>query len=854
MKPSRVIDIHVINFCNMKKKIIYLVFFLLNLGIGFIAYCQDGGITKIAPLSNPLNTCIGQFLNKGFYNENNNTVYTYGEEVVYPYHVFMINSLDYSITSEEVEIPFTDMILNPESSEIIISRYDDQQGMIRVYDEDFSSFQDYNTETGTSFCGSMFLDPNGFLYVTTGMKAGLIQGVSIFNTNNNYSLTGHVNLPSYFQIIDPETDPPKELIARFLFNPYDASYPVYFCITHNTSPYLFPAITNRKSSFHRMSDDDSYDHIANIDQMCYDFVLSDNNKIFLALDNELKVIECDNNFNVIPISTIDFIDLEYDVPAMKIYGLTRAASTAYNHIKAIDINGHSISEIAELNAEVSNIHFLNPSRHIIAYSHIDRSESVPDENVKAYYIDVENSYAIEERTIGLKSMDRFNRSNNLEFEMIYDPEHHKIFIPQGGQSKVCVLDDIPIDTLSLAPGWTWLSFPRLVDNPSNPSPPNVLHQEFFSSGYNELEMHYLDVSGPNEVLTKVEWDHELLWQYDGLTDVLSVRGYKLRLVPEEKRKISLFGEILDASTPMTLYENKDNWMGYFLAFPQDPFDAIPISVRDNLDYMWGQHWSCYNDNPYPDGSGGLWRCACNEGKIELECGDMVILHSRVEQPLVWNQSGNGVQGDDKEAAEFFTFEEQAQYDPIYVEMDTINLPEEIGAFAGDSCIGATKVLPGDTTILICGYTEGFEGEEITFEQYYPTKASRPAVDDYLVLNTRTRIMEKRRIIAGEDQPYFLVSFRKEEGQTASDSLPRIQCHPNPAWKKVTVSYFNPTVNNVNIQLLNILGREIQRFELGIQSPGNYDIDLNTTGLQSGYYLVRLTAGSRSTSKKLLIMD
>ena len=45
------------------------------------------------------------------------------------------------------------------------------------------------------------------------------------------------------------------------------------------------------------------------------------------------------------IIVIDFIDLEYDAPAMKIYGLTRAGSTASNHIKAIDITDYSISEI-----------------------------------------------------------------------------------------------------------------------------------------------------------------------------------------------------------------------------------------------------------------------------------------------------------------------------------------------------------------------------------------------------------------------------------------------------------------------------------------------------------------------------
>lgn len=208
-----------------------------------------------------------------------------------------------------------------------------------------------------------------------------------------------------------------------------------------------------------------------------------------------------------------------------------------------------------------------------------------------------------------------------------------------------------------------------------------------------------------------------------------------------------------------------NWTSYFLESTQSPFDAIGTEFLDKITWMAGQYWYCHKESTSGEkNSGYWWRCACEQGRIELKYADMIeIFPSEDISDFHWQTAGQPPLDDPKGPSELFSYQEQPEYDAIMIELDTGNLPQEIGALAGDTCIGATAVHSGDTLALICAYTLGFEGEEITFELVFPTKTVMQS-NDYVVLNTSTGIREKRRIIAGEDQPYFLVSFKLNSSQ------------------------------------------------------------------------------------------
>lgn len=79
------------------------------------------------------------------------------------------------------------------------------------------------------------------------------------------------------------------------------------------------------------------------------------------------------------------------------------------------------------------------------------------------------------------------------------------------------------------------------------------------------------------------------------------------------------------------------------------------------------------------------------------------------------------------------------------------------------------------------------------------------------------------------------------------------CFPNPASTNFTIEYSLLKPQNVNIRILNLLGSEVLTSFQGIQNRGNYSLNLETTNLPSGIYIVKLETGSTYKIKKLIIV-
>jgi hypothetical protein len=54
-------------------------------------------------------------------------------------------------------------------------------------------------------------------------------------------------------------------------------------------------------------------------------------------------------------------------------------------------------------------------------------------------------------------------------------------------------------------------------------------------------------------------------------------------------------------------------------------------------------------------------------------------------------------------------------------------------------------------------------------------------------------------------------------------------------------------------VFDLLGREVATLVNEVEVPGKYDIQFEATNLSSGVYFYRLTAGSFSATRKLLLM-
>jgi hypothetical protein len=136
---------------------------------------------------------------------------------------------------------------------------------------------------------------------------------------------------------------------------------------------------------------------------------------------------------------------------------------------------------------------------------------------------------------------------------------------------------------------------------------------------------------------------------------------------------------------------------------------------------------------------------------------------------------------------------------------------------------------------------------------YPGKSSRPRHEDYLVTNPQTGIREKRRIVAGGNQPYHVVSFGQEPSQRTFSGSLHLQCIPNPANRHVTVSYFLARDAVVSLQLTNALGVAVMSWKPGWQSAGNYSFGFSAEALPAGYYQLSISDGTIYNTEKLLII-
>lgn len=76
--------------------------------------------------------------------------------------------------------------------------------------------------------------------------------------------------------------------------------------------------------------------------------------------------------------------------------------------------------------------------------------------------------------------------------------------------------------------------------------------------------------------------------------------------------------------------------------------------------------------------------------------------------------------------------------------------------------------------------------------------------------------------------------------------------PNPATERTQLTYTLSEKANVQIVVSDMLGREIKRFSHNNRARGLYNLNLQTTGLESGMYLIQLKVGQQLATKKLMV--
>jgi len=80
-----------------------------------------------------------------------------------------------------------------------------------------------------------------------------------------------------------------------------------------------------------------------------------------------------------------------------------------------------------------------------------------------------------------------------------------------------------------------------------------------------------------------------------------------------------------------------------------------------------------------------------------------------------------------------------------------------------------------------------------------------------------------------------------------------QNFPNPFNPATTIRYSISQTSKVTLKVFDLLGKEIQTLVNTAQIPGQYQVTFDARNLTSGVYFYRLTAGSFTETKKLVLM-
>lgn len=628
----------------------------------------------------------------------------------------------------------------------------------------------------------------------------------------------YVSCHSFIYIIDGNTHQTLNTIVAPGWNHFEEnpnSQIIYASQSGYSNMTAIDAITNQKIADIALSGSSVID-------MCY--VESENSVFVSYLDvNKIDVISGTNVTSTI--NTTDAIRfMEYNNLEEKVYALSYYRISVIEHntvVKTIDLSGPCMGIMYNIVNNKMYSHMLFDRNDF--YSKIIAIDCSTDEICSVVQLP-------QKQLPGVIIM-------TLKNDLVFSKNNNRIFNGTRAFSSICAVK-CNTERLPLQNGWNWKSFPRMerVGNDFAASIPVLERINYFPV----LELTLLGFPS-----YQLQFDGEY-WT-GNLNNIQSTKGYKLELDLEENESnmpdIALHGARLDPATPITLLPNQENWVGYFIGGSQMPEDAIPGDVFDHITVIKAQYWAMIRQETEPY----TWFIKGHVTPIHY--GDMVIIEVDSQQTLVWNHPQAPAEEMETLTTEYYSFTEQADYHPIFVETDSTSDIQEIAVLAGNEVVGAAVRLAGDTLIEVNAYLEGVPpGTPLEFETWSGYKSQSIPTGDYAVQNRNTGNYEKRVIYKGERAKYHLVSLKAGQDALISQNVSEFTCSPNPFSSETLFTFRLNAKGSVNLAIYDLAGNRMHELLNGALPAGYYEAvwdGRNTTGIQmqNGIYLYRLTSGN-----------
>lgn len=101
--------------------------------------------------------------------------------------------------------------------------------------------------------------------------------------------------------------------------------------------------------------------------------------------------------------------------------------------------------------------------------------------------------------------------------------------------------------------------------------------------------------------------------------------------------------------------------------------------------------------------------------------------------------------------------------------------------------------------------------------------------------------------------YTVVRTEDQESNIVQDDL-KLKVYPNPARETATVEFSSPAEGNISVDIYSLVGQKVKTLFNGYATEGQVQtLKVDPADLEMGVYYIRLTAGEKSLTQKLVII-